>query len=110
MLPNFACIWPIVELHFKILSPTIPARANIHIPMAIFLCFLIRWIFTKANPMIPPIYSVLESVMMIAAIRMVMIIVFSIACLFAVKNNLSETNFCLKNTIITGKNAIKKYP
>lgn len=60
--------------------------------------------------MIPPMNAVLESVMMIATIRIPMIALFTIAFLFIEKNVFIDANFCLKSVTMTGKNAIRKYP
>ena len=99
-----------VELHFKMLNPTIPANASIPIPIAMFLCFLIRWIFTNANHIIPPMNAVLESVMMIAAIRMVIIALFNSTVLFVMMNFFMDDNLCFATSSIAGRNAIRKYP
>ncbi len=99
-----------VDAHFKTLNPISPAMTSTNIPIAIFLCFLIRWMLIAANATMPQINAVLESVMMIAAIRNIMMAVFRMVFLFMEKNALIESNFCLKNRTMTGKNAMRKYP
>ena len=87
-----------------------PAKRTAKIHNEIFLCFLIHWTFIMAKPTIHPINAVLESVNAIANIRNAITAVFRITFLFAEKNALMDVNFCLKNNITTGRNAIKKYP
>jgi len=110
MLPNFACICPSVDSPFSILSPMSPAMMIPNPVRAIFLCDLIQVIFVKANHIIPPINAVLDSVMMMAAIRMKMIVLFNSTVLFVMINFFMDDNLCLMTSSITGRNAIRKYP
>lgn len=109
-LPNFAWMCPNVDAHFNRLTPTSPATRIVNIHHARFLCVFIRWTLINANPMIPPINAVLESVNTIAAIHIMSIEIFNIVFLFAVIISCIDVNFCLKNNMITGRNAMRKYP
>lgn len=99
-----------VDAHFKILNPTNHANNNTNIPTDNFLCVLIRLILMKARPTIPQINAVLDNVNTIAAIQSAMTILLRIAFLLAEKNDFIDVNFCLQNMMITGRNAMRKYP
>gem|GEM_PF-3844686 len=99
-----------VDAHFKMLNPTNHANNNRNIPTDNFLCVLIRLILMKVRPTIPPMNAVLDNVSAIAAIQSAMTMLLMMAVLLAEKNAFIDANFCLQNSSIAGKNAMRKYP